>query len=133
MKKNFKLPMAVILVLALVLPTVLAIPAKAVGSPHLYDPFSDGIVSSYYHIDRENGFITGIAPGTTAEQLRKVLLPGDATVSHETLVTGSTVTITVTEPIPPETTEPATESTEPPTETTAPPTEDTVPPPRPPR
>ena len=128
MKKIFKLPMAVTLVLALVLPTVLAIPAKAVGSPHLYDPFSDGIVSSYYHIDRENGFITGIAPGTTAEQLRKVLLPGDATISHETLVTGSTVTITVTEPVPPETTEPATESTEPPTETTAPPTEDTVPP-----
>ena len=128
MKKIFKLPMAVILILALVLPTVLAIPAKAVGSPHLYDPFSDGIVSSYYHIDREKGFITGIAPGTTAEQLRKVLLPGDATISHETLVTGSTVTITVTEPVPPETTEPATESTEPPTETTAPPTEDTVPP-----
>ena len=125
MKKFFKLPVAVILVFALVLPTVLAIPADSVGSPHVYDPFSDGIVSSYYHIDREKGFITGIAPGTTAEQLLKVLLPGDATVSHETLVTGSTVTITVTEPVPPETTEP---STEPPTETTVPPTEDTIPP-----
>ena len=128
MKKFFKLPIAAILVLALVLPTVLAIPADGVGSPHLYDPFSDGIVSSYYHIDREKGFITGIAPGTTAEQLLKVLLPSDATVSHETLVTGSTVTITVTEPIPPETTEPSTEpeTTTPPTEGTESPTEATT-------
>ena len=33
MRKFFKLPIAVILVLALVLPTVLAIPADGVGSP----------------------------------------------------------------------------------------------------
>lgn len=103
MKKIFKLPIAAILVLVLVLPAVLAIPANSIGSPHLYDPFIDGIVSSYYHIDREKGFITGVTPGTTAEQLLNVLLPSEATVSHETLVTGSTVTVTATEPALPET------------------------------
>lgn len=133
MKKFFKSPIAAVLVLALVLPTVLAISAEGTGSPQRYDPFNEGIVSSYYHIDRDKGFITGIAPGTTAEQLLKVCLPGEATVSHETLVTGSTITVTCTEPVPPETppvetTEPSTEATEPPTETTAPPTETTEPP-----
>ena len=140
MKKIFKLPIVAILVLALVLPMVPAITANGVEPPHRYDPFNEGIVSSYYHIDGEKGFITGIAPGTTAQQLLNVCLPGDATVSHETLVTGSTITVTCTEPVPPETppadttesteTEPpseSTESTEPPADTTEAATETTAP------
>ena len=69
MKKFFKSPIAAVLVLALVLPTVLAISAEGTGSPQRYDPFNEGIVSSYYHIDRDKGFITGIAPGTTFDSL----------------------------------------------------------------
>ena len=133
MKKIFRIPIVTVLILALVLSLIPAISAQSVDTPDLYDPFSEGIVSSYYHIDQEKGFISGIAPGTTAQQLLNVCLPGGATVSHEILVTGSTITVTCTEPIPPETppaetTEPSAEATEPPAETTEPSTETTAPP-----
>ena len=126
MGKFFKTPIVILLLLALALPPVLAVSAQGAGTAEKYDPFAEGIVSSYYHIDWEKGFITGIAPGTTAQRLRSVCLPGGAVVSQEQLATGTTITVTCTAPIPPETTAPSTEATEAPT--TAPPTEETVPP-----
>ena len=131
MKKIIKASILTLLVLASVLSPVLCVTAQA-ATISKYDPFTEGIVSSYYHIDKEKGFITGIAPGTVAQHLINVCLPAEATVSHEKLVTGATMTVTCTAPTPPETqpeeTEPpvsgeTTDVTEPPVDTTEAPTE----------
>ncbi len=58
-----------------------------------YDPAADGIVSSYYSIDRDTACISGIAPGTTIQQLQKVCMPGDIEFSSETLATGTTLSV----------------------------------------
>lgn len=128
MKKFFRVSTVLLLVFAALISPVLTISAQGADTPVKYDPFHEGIVSSYYQINREKGFITGIAPGTPAQQLINVCLPGGATVSQEKLATGVTISVTCTEPLPPETepTEPPTAATEPPAETTAPPTETTV-------
>ena len=150
MRKFLKLPFYILLVLALALGPVLGITVQGAELPARYDGFSEGIVSSYYHIDREKGFIVGIAPGTTARQLLNVCLPGNCTVSQDRLATGATLTATCTAPTPPETlpedttapadeettaatlppeesTPPAAEATEPPAESTESPSETTVP------
>lgn len=150
MRKFLKLPFYILLVLALALGPVLGITVQGAELPTRYDGFSEGIVSSYYHIDREKGFIVGIAPGTTARQLLNVCLPGNCTVSQDRLATGVTLTATCTAPTPPETlpedttapadeettaatlppeesTPPAAEATEPPAESTESPSETTVP------
>jgi len=150
MRKFLKLPFYILLVLALALGPVLGITVQGAELPARYDGFSEGIVSSYYHIDREKGFIVGIAPGTTARQLLNVCLPGNCTVSQDRLTTGVTLTATCTAPTPPETlpedttapadeettaatlppeesTPPAAEATEPPAESTESPSETTVP------
>lgn len=150
MRKFLKLPFYILLVLALALGPVLGITVQGAELPARYDGFSEGIVSSYYHIDREKGFIVGIAPGTTAQQLLNVCLPGNCTVSQDRLATGVTLTATCTAPTPPETlpedttapadeettaatlppeesTPPAAEATEPPAESTESPSETTVP------
>ena len=54
-----------------------------------YDPAREGVVSGYLCIDRENGYIWGIAPGTTTEQLNTLSLPGDLTAEGEILATGT--------------------------------------------
>lgn len=149
MRKFLKLPFYILLVLALALGPVLGITVQGAELPTRYDGFSEGIVSSYYHIDREKGFIVGIAPGTTARQLLNVCLPGNCTVSQDRLATGVTLTATCTAPTPPETlpedttapadeettaatlppeesTPPAAEATEPPAESTESPSETTV-------
>ena len=122
MKKIIKASILTLLVLASVLSPVLSMTAQA-ATITKYDPFTDGIVSSYYHIDKEKGFITGIAPGAVAQHLINVCLPAGATVSQEKLVTGATMTVTCVAPTPPETepeeTEPLPEATEPPTEAPA--------------
>ena len=150
MRKFLKLPFYILLVLALALGPVLGITVQGAELPTRYDGFSEGIVSSYYHIDREKGFIVGIAPGTTVRQLLNVCLPGNCTVSQDRLATGATLTATCTAPTPPETlpedttapadekttaatlppeesTPPAAEATEPPAESTESPSETTVP------
>ena len=149
MRKFLKLPFYILLVLALALGPVLGITVQGAELPTRYDGFIEGIVSSYYHIDREKGFIVGIAPGTTAQQLLNVCLPGNCTVSQDRLATGVTLTATCTAPTPPETlpedttapadeettaatlppeesTPPAAEATEPPAESTESPSETTV-------
>lgn len=150
MRKFLKLPFHILLVLALALGPVLGITVQGAELPTRYDGFSEGIVSSYYHIDREKGFIVGIAPGTTARQLLNVCLPGNCTVSQDRLATGVILTATCTAPTPPETlpedstapadeettaatlppeesTPPAAEATEPPAESIESPSETTVP------
>jgi len=126
MKKLLRLT-AWILLITLTVGTAYAQTSAVSGG---YDPVSEGIVSAYYHIDRERGYILGVAPGTTAEQLRNVCIPGNLTVSQDVVGTGTTVSVTVELPQPepsiPETTVPETtvpETTVP--ETTVP--ETTVP------
>lgn len=53
MRKFLKLPIYILLVLALALGPVLGITVQGAELPTRYDGFSEGIVSSYYHIDRE--------------------------------------------------------------------------------
>lgn len=56
-----------------------------------YDAVSEGIVSSYYHIDRTKNFIIGVAPGTSAQRLKDTCLPKDITVSQEKIATGTVI------------------------------------------
>lgn len=57
-----------------------------------YDPETEGVVSGYLCVDREAGYIRGIAPGTTLAQLNTLSLPGDLTASQEVLATGTELT-----------------------------------------
>ena len=68
--------------------------AEQVAQSEIYDPAEEGIVSSYYSVDAEQGFIWGIAPGTTAQQLQNVCIPAKLSISQETLATGTVVTAT---------------------------------------
>ena len=126
MKKLLRIT-AWILLITLTVGTVSAQTAHVSGG---YDPVTEGIVSGYYQIDTQRGYILGVAPGTTPEQLKNVCLPGKMTVSGNVIGTGTVVTATVEipqpEPTVPETTVPETavpETTVP--ETTVP--ETTVP------
>lgn len=126
MKKFSKLPGLLAFLLVLVLLAGLIPAAQAAPAAARYDPFSEGIVSSYYHIDNEKGFLLGVAPGTPVSQLLNVCLPAGITASGKTLATGTVISVTCTaptEPAPPPTEE-TTEATTPPEETT----EGTLPP-----
>ncbi len=85
MRKIVKISISLLLIMALVCLSPLS--AHAV----IYDPASDGIISSYYHIDYKQGHILGIAPGTSAAHLLSVCLPGDCTLSQQDLVTGASI------------------------------------------
>ena len=67
--------------------------AAAAETNGRYDPAIDGIVSSYYSIDRDAACIYGIAPGTTIQQLQNVCMPGKIVFSSETLATGTTLSV----------------------------------------
>ncbi len=77
--------------IATLLIPLLALAASAEAAPACqpYDPALEGIVSSYYPIDRERGFIKGIAPGTPAGKILSACLPGDVTLSQELVATGT--------------------------------------------
>ena len=128
MKKFSRLPGLLAFILVLVLLTGLLPAVQAAPAAAKYDPFSEGIVSSYYHIDYKKGFLLGVAPGTSVSQVLNVCLPAGITASQKTLSTGTVISVTCTaptEPVPPPTEE-TTETTIPPeetTETTAPPEE----------
>lgn len=57
-----------------------------------YDAAKEGVVSGYYCVDHQKGYITGIAPGTPASTLLAVCLPAGAVASDETLATGTVIT-----------------------------------------
>lgn len=86
MRRIFRISIPLLLIVALLCPTLLSAGAA------VYDPSNEGIVSSYYHIDYEKGYILGIAPGTSAAHLLSVCLPGDCTVSQQNLATGVEIT-----------------------------------------
>lgn len=86
MRRNFRTSITLLLIAAPLYPVLLLVGATA------YDPGSDDIVSSYYHIDYEKGYILGIAPGTPASHLLSVCLPGDCALSQQDLATGVALT-----------------------------------------
>ena len=51
--------------------------------------FAGGIESGYLYVDGENGWLTGIAPGTDLNQINKLLVPGDLTAEGEYIGTGT--------------------------------------------
>lgn len=48
-----------------------------------------GIQSGYLHVDQENGWLTGIAPGTDLTHLNKLLSPGDLSADTPVVGTGT--------------------------------------------
>ena len=110
MKKFSKLPGLLAFILVLVLLTGLLPAVQAAPAAAKYDPFSEGIVSSYYHIDYKKGFLLGVAPGTSVSQVLNVCLPAGITASQKTLSTGTVISVTCTaptEPVPPPTEDPS--------------------------
>lgn len=78
-----------LLLIAVVTLTSLGVSAQ---TPVRYDVSGEGVVSGYYPVDREKGFITGIAPGTPVQKLLDVCVPAGGVASAEVLATGTTVT-----------------------------------------
>lgn len=85
MRRIFRIFIPLLLIGALI------VPMSIFAGAAIYDPGSEGIVSSYYHIDYEKGYILGIAPGTSGAHLLRVCLPGDCTLSQDTLSTGASI------------------------------------------
>lgn len=80
------------LILAATLPGLLLCTRARAAEDNAYDPAREGIVSGYLCIDRAGGYLTGIAPGTTLQELNDRSLPGDLTASTEALATGTVLT-----------------------------------------
>ncbi len=59
-----------------------------------YDVLSEGILSSYYPLDRESGYLLGVAPGTQVDRLLSTCVPYGTVLSTETVGTGSTLSYT---------------------------------------
>lgn len=80
-----------LLCLVALLVPLLALSAFADAEPvcQYYDPAQEGIVSSYYPIDRDLGLLKGIAPGTPASKILSTCLPGDVTLSQDLVATGT--------------------------------------------
>lgn len=129
MDKKLKKLLGVFCALVLIFALVPTASAVNNGTKGRYDPAVEGITSSYYAIDVEKGYITGIAPGTTAQKLQAACLPAGVTASQQKLATGTKISVQIPEheePPAEETTEPSVEeTTETPTEeTTEAPTEE---------
>lgn len=88
-RKNFICILCAALILSLIPP----ISAQAAETADRYDPALEGIVSSYYPVDRENGVIYGIAPGTGLRHLQQVCLPEQLSFSADILATGTVLAI----------------------------------------
>lgn len=67
---------------------------RATEPAHHYDVLSEGILTAYYPMDRQAGYLLGVAPGTDAAQLRSVCVPYGAVLSTETVGTGSQLSYT---------------------------------------
>jgi|GEM_PF-901367 len=54
-----------------------------------YDPEQEGILSGYYPIDPQTGFLTNVGCGTSPEQLTQACLPRDLRLSGDVVGTGA--------------------------------------------
>ena len=64
-------------------------PAESLPVSNTYDPAVEGIVTAYYHVDTERGFLLGVGPGTAGDLLCHVCLPENIALSTEVPVTGT--------------------------------------------
>lgn len=87
--RAFSRGFAFFLVFALAVVAFVPVSAQITGQ---YDPVTEGIVSHYYPVDRERGFITGIAPDTTAQRVLSTCVSAGLTASGEKAATGMTLT-----------------------------------------
>lgn len=87
--KIFSRVFALFLLCVLMAAMLAPVSAQSTGQ---YDAAVDGIVSNYYPVDRENGFITGITPGTSAQKVLNTCAPAGLTASGEMAATGMTIT-----------------------------------------
>lgn len=81
---------ALLLIMLLAVLCAISVSAAPADTAKQYDPAREGIVSSYYTVLREQGYITGITPGTTSKKLQHVCLPSTS-VSGTVLGTGTVV------------------------------------------
>lgn len=86
MRKHFRVS-AVMVLIALFL-AQFCLPARAEGA-EVYDAAREGILTEYFSV--EQGYITGIVPGTSVEKLLSVCAPYGAAAEGETVATGTTV------------------------------------------
>ena len=101
MKKYLRLP--TIFLLMLLVGALLCTAVSATG-PQRYDPAQEGVVSEYYKVDTQKGYISGIAPGTTTKKLQSACAPTQLSISGEKVVTGTKISFFVeqTPVVPPE-------------------------------
>lgn len=88
MKKYLRLPTLFLLVLMIVTLLCTAVSAEGIGR---YDAAQEGILSEYYRVDSQSGYITGIAPGTSAKKLLSACTPAGLTASGEKVATGTKI------------------------------------------
>ena len=76
----------------LVAALLLLIPLQGMTAQEIsrYDPATEGILSEYYQI--ENGYITGILPGTSTAKVSNACVPAGVTASGGTVATGTIFT-----------------------------------------
>ncbi len=79
-------------ILAAVLLLLLLVPPRGVTAqePVRYDPAAEGILSEYYQV--QDGFISDILPGTSAEKVCNACVPAGVKASAETVATGTVLT-----------------------------------------
>lgn len=90
MKKFSKL--LVFLLLLAVVGVLVGMPVSAQREGQ-YDVLTEGILSEYYCVDKQRGYLTGIAPGTTPEKLLAACAPYGVTTG-EKVTTGTKLTYT---------------------------------------
>ena len=84
--KKLSLMLAAILLMLLLTPPTAVTAQESVR----YDPAAEGILSQYYTV--QDGYISGILPGTSAQKLCNACVPAGVTASSETVATGTVLT-----------------------------------------
>lgn len=92
-----KFPRLSVLIALMLLVSLLMGMTASAQAPGKYNLQTEGIRNAYYGVYQSGGVIGGIVPGTTAQSLLNTCVPAGGTASHDTLATGSTITVTGTD------------------------------------
>ena len=87
--RKFLKKLILILAVLMILQLSVGVSAESLGR---YDAEKEGIVSGYYTVDSEKGYLMGIAPGTSVQRVLSLCQPAGAVCSHEAAATGATIT-----------------------------------------
>lgn len=88
MTKHFRL-LATFFLIAMIF-ALFHLPISA-HAAQIYDVTQEGILSEYYCVDREQGYIKGITLGTSVQKLLSACTPAGTTASTETVATGTVI------------------------------------------